>query len=100
MWFPIILFNTRTLRINCLVIGFICAQKETRTLKEITPTASETATFTNFATWAGEPDGTGICILVPRTRFELVHPFRRHPLKVVRLPISPPGPFEIRKFFR
>ena len=29
--------------------------------------------------------------LVPRTRFELAHPFRRYHLKVVRLPISPPG---------
>jgi len=28
---------------------------------------------------------------VPGTRFELVHPFGRHPLKMVRLPISPPG---------
>lgn len=28
------------------------AHGETRTLKDITPTASETATFTNFATWA------------------------------------------------
>ena len=40
-------------------IRLFCAQKETRTLKEITPTASETATFTNFATWAGEPDDAG-----------------------------------------
>ena len=30
---------------------------------------------------------------VPRTRFELVHPYECHPLKMVRLPISPPGPF-------
>ncbi len=29
-----------------------CAQGETRTLKPVTATASETATFTNFATWA------------------------------------------------
>ncbi|GEM_PF-4511519 len=27
---------------------------------------------------------------VPRSRFELPCPFRRHPLKMVRLPISPP----------
>ncbi len=26
-----------------------CARRETRTLKDLTPTASETATFTNFA---------------------------------------------------
>lgn len=30
-------------------------------------------------------------IIVPRTRFELVHPCECHPLKMVRLPISPPG---------
>jgi hypothetical protein len=30
---------------------------------------------------------------VPRTRFELVHPYECHPLKMVRLPISPPGLF-------
>jgi hypothetical protein len=29
---------------------------------------------------------------VPGTRFELVHPCECHPLKMVRLPISPPGP--------
>ena len=29
------------------------ARGETRTLKDMTPTASETATFTNFATRAG-----------------------------------------------
>lgn len=28
---------------------------------------------------------------VPRTRFELVQPYGCHPLKMVRLPISPPG---------
>jgi hypothetical protein len=28
---------------------------------------------------------------VPGSRFELPRPFKRHPLKVVRLPISPPG---------
>ncbi len=31
--------------------------------------------------------------LVPRTRFELVQPYGCHPLKMVRLPISPPGLF-------
>ena len=30
------------------------------------------------------------CCSVPRSRFELPCPFRRHPLKMVRLPISPP----------
>ncbi len=30
---------------------------------------------------------------VPETGFEPAHPFGRHHLKVVRLPISPPGPF-------
>ena len=30
-------------------------------------------------------------LLVPGSRFELPRPFERHPLKVVRLPISPPG---------
>ncbi len=29
--------------------------------------------------------------IVPETGFEPAHPFRRHHLKVVRLPISPPG---------
>ena len=29
---------------------------------------------------------------VPETGFEPAHPFGRHHLKVVRLPISPPGP--------
>src|SRR6185437_6142594 len=29
-------------------------------------------------------------IKVPGTRFELVHPYECHPLKMVRLPISPP----------
>ena len=29
--------------------------------------------------------------VVPGSRFELPRPFERHPLKVVRLPISPPG---------
>ena len=28
---------------------------------------------------------------MPGTRFELVHPCECHPLKMVRLPISPPG---------
>ncbi|GEM_PF-1558269 len=28
---------------------------------------------------------------VPRSRFELPRPYERHPLKMVRLPISPPG---------
>jgi hypothetical protein len=32
-----------------------------------------------------------LLIGVPRTRFELVHPYECHPLKMVRLPISPPG---------
>ncbi len=30
---------------------------------------------------------------VPETGFEPAHPFGRHHLKVVRLPISPPGLF-------
>ena len=39
--------------------------------------------------------------LVPRSRFELPHPLGRHPLKVVRLPISPPGHFvSIRHEYR
>lgn len=33
---------------------------------------------------------------VPGTRFELVHPYECHPLKMVRLPISPPGPVIIK----
>ena len=31
---------------------------------------------------------------VPETGFEPAHPFGRHHLKVVRLPISPPGPLK------
>ncbi len=31
------------------IIELVCARRETRTLKDCTPTASETATFTNFA---------------------------------------------------
>ena len=34
------------------------ARGETRTLKDLTPTASETATFTNFATRAGNFSST------------------------------------------
>ena len=33
-----------------------CARRETRTLKGLLPTASETATFTNFAIRAGSPN--------------------------------------------
>ena len=33
-----------------------------------------------------------MAFFVPETGFEPAHPFGRHHLKVVRLPISPPGP--------
>ena len=46
-----------------------CARGETRTLKDVTPTASETATFTNFATRAGAQEFT-LKIFVPRTGVE------------------------------
>lgn len=32
-----------------------------------------------------------IAVIVSRSRFELPRLCKRHPLKVVRLPISPPG---------
>ena len=32
-----------------------------------------------------------MAFFVPETGFEPAHPFGRHHLKVVRLPISPPG---------
>lgn len=36
---------------------------------------------------------------VPKRRFELPHPYRRQPLKLVRLPISPPG-FEVLQIYK
>jgi hypothetical protein len=53
----------------------------------MTPTASETATFTNFATRAG-------CFITKNIGAQdwiRTSTVSRHPLKVVRLPISPPG---------
>jgi hypothetical protein len=50
--------------------------------------------------YKGLGDKTMICItkkggynppFVPEARFELACPFERHPLKMVRLPISPSG---------
>ncbi len=35
-------------------------------------------------------------VKVPRTGLEPAHPFGRYHLKVVRLPISPPGPLEAK----
>src|SRR5690606_16387011 len=43
----------RILAIKKSLINFYRARRETRTLKGFLPTASETATFTNFATRAG-----------------------------------------------
>jgi hypothetical protein len=64
-----------------------CAREETRTPTDLTPTASETAAYTNFATRAIRN------ILVYGARDEIrTRTIARHPLKVVRLPISPPGP--------
>jgi hypothetical protein len=39
-------FHLQLLKLNHIMPG---ARRETRTLKDLTPTASETATFTNFA---------------------------------------------------
>jgi hypothetical protein len=38
--------------------------------------------------------------LVPETGFEPAHPFGRYHLKVVRLPISPPGQFSLKFIVR
>jgi hypothetical protein len=35
--------------------------------------------------------GLAAGFIVPRTRFELAHPFGLYHLKVARLPVSPPG---------
>ena len=32
-----------------------------------------------------------MCSVVPRMRFELIHPYGHCPLKTARLPIPPPG---------
>src|SRR5215204_7598433 len=37
-------------------------------------------------------------VFVPETGFEPARRFQRHHLKVVRLPISPPGPVLVRNF--
>jgi hypothetical protein len=43
-------YNNKSLQnIVLQAFKFRCARRETRTLKDCTPTASETATFTNFA---------------------------------------------------
>ena len=61
---------------NSLKINHKCARRETRTLKEVNPTASETATFANFAIRATmhlsfTADLFSAIYQVPRARFEL-----------------------------
>ena len=72
------------------MLAFNRARGETRTPKVITPTASETATFANFATRACN----AFCIFKERAQDESrTRTVSRHPLKVVRLPVSPPGQY-------
>ena len=63
-----------------------CTRNKTRTCTSLRILVPETSASTNSAIRA-----VLLCLLVPRTRLELAHPFEYHPLKVACLPISPPG---------
>ncbi len=64
-----------------------CTRNKARTCTSLRILVPETSASTNSAIRANLA-----CLLVPRTRLELAHPFEYHPLKVACLPISPPGP--------
>ena len=94
---PILLYTKKTASKFLLRRFFLCAQNRTRTCTYLRTLVPETSASTNFAIWA---DVGIVKKMVPRTRVELAQAYAHYPLKVACLPISPPGHFFIKTFWK